>query len=438
MPQEPDIEFYIEKEGDVAGRAGDLIRKERLVEGEYAALEGAGATYRVLYQSTSGTKARFGQPIAVSGLIAFPKRKAPEGGCPVISWAHGTVGSADKCAPSMDSHVGVEPADAGLGLLRKINKAPHKLLNALLQAGWAVAMTDYEGLGTRGNHPYLLGESEGRGILDIVPAVRQLAEQTVRQPIADRYAIVGHSQGGQAALFAAHLASREKDRYPTQGTLLGVAALAPASNLKGNLLEDPGLQLAYRSPVPVGDLGGFYALFSNGVFGGDPDIDANEIFQEAALDKYREDFDTKARAELSQDEFWMDRPPLLYGESPQDGIFRAPALQPNTPRAKAWTAYWAQVDAFNPAKQITVPIRVSQARGDERVKPEKTEKLLSQLRDPALNSDPDIITDLFYGVIAGVPDPPGLGDHFGLLVDDSEIQTLLEWLAHLPVNRPLA
>jgi pimeloyl-ACP methyl ester carboxylesterase len=432
VPQEPDIEFYIETEDDVAGRAGDLIRHEPLVEGEYAALDDAGATYRVLYQSTSGTKARLGQAIAVSGLVAFPNGQAPEGGWPVISWAHGTVGSADKCAPSMDSYVGVKPADTGLGLLRKINRAPHKLLNALLRAGWAVAMTDYEGLGTRGNHPFLLGESEGRGILDIVPAVRQLAEQTVRQPIAERFAIVGHSQGGQAALFGAHLASREEDRYPIQGTLVGVAALAPASNLKGNLnpLDDPGLQLAYRNLEYVGDLGAFYPLFSNGVFGGDPDIDANEIFQEEAQAKYREDFDSKARAEMSEDKFWMSRPPLDIA-SPDNGIFRAPAAVPGTARAKAWTAYWAQVDAFNPAKQITVPIRVSQARGDERVKAEKTKELLSQLRDPALNGDPGIITDVFYGVIAGVPDPRSLGDHFGLLVDEAEIQSLIEWLARL-------
>jgi pimeloyl-ACP methyl ester carboxylesterase len=103
-------------------------------------------------------------------------------------------------------------------------------------------MTDYEGLGTYGNHPYLLGVSEGRGILDIVPAVHQLAAQTVDQQIADRYAIVGHSQGGQAALWGAHLAFT--GAYPTTSTLISVAALAPASNLKDGLL------VIYQSPTP--------------------------------------------------------------------------------------------------------------------------------------------------------------------------------------------
>ncbi|MEZ0113580.1 hypothetical protein ABH920_007613 [Catenulispora sp. EB89] len=429
VPREPEIAFYIETEKDVTGSAGDLIRYEPIEPGEYAFVAGAGAMYRVLYQSTSGTKARFGQPIAVSGLIAFPDGRAPVGGWPVVSWAHGTVGSADKCAPSMDAYVDAEPGDEGLGLLRKINRAPHRLLSGLMAAGWAVAMTDYEGLGTRGNHPYLLGESEGRGVLDIVEAARQLAVQTDRPPLSERCAIVGHSQGGQAALFAAHLATRSTDPYSVRGTLVGVAALAPASNLKGTLnpFDDPGLLLAYRHPESVGDLGGFYALFSNGVFGGDPDIDAAEIFQPDALDKYREDFDTKARGELSLDPFWMERAPLDADE-PENGIFCSPTLDPLSPRAKAWNAYWRQVDGFDPAKQIRVPIRISQALGDERVKADKTRRLIAELR--RINGA-DSVAELYYGVLGGRPDPASLGEHFALLVDDSEIQAVVDWLDEL-------
>jgi hypothetical protein len=428
VPLEPRVDFYIETEEDISGRAGTLIRHEPLADGDGAFVEGAGAMYRVLYESTSGTKARLGEPIAVSGLVAFPEGPAPDDGWPVVSWAHGTVGSADICAPSMDSHVPAGLGDEGLGLLRKINKAPHKLLRALLAAGWVVAMTDYEGLGTRGNHPYLLGESEGRGVLDIVPAARQLAAQTGHRASVERYAIVGHSQGGQAALFAAHLASRENNPYPTQGELAGVAALAPASNLKGGTLTDPeGLLPAYGLPDPVGDLGGFYVLFSNGVFGGNPDIPAHEIFQPAAETKYREDFDTKSRAELSLDEFWMERPPFDV-KDPEGSLFRSQVALPGSDRAKAWTAYWEQVERFTPDKQIRVPIRISQARGDVRVKASKTEKLIGQLRR---TSDPKLITEVFYGVMGTVPDPASLGEHFGLLADESEIAAIVDWLGGL-------
>lgn len=430
VPREPEVEFYVETEADVSGGAGDLIRHEPLAGGDGAFVEGAGSMYRVLYQSTSGTKADRGEPIAVSGLVAFPEGPAPADGWPVVTWAHGTVGSADICAPSMDAYVGAGLGDEGLGLLRKINKAPHKLLGALLRAGWAVAMTDYEGLGTRGNHPYLLGESEGRGVLDIVPATRRLAAQTGHPPtaVSQRYAIVGHSQGGQAALFAAHLASRKDDPYPTQGELAGVAALAPASNLKGGTLTDPeGLQPAYALPEPVGDLGGFYVLFSNGVFGGDPDIPVEEIFQPDAEAKYRLDFDTKSRAELSQDEFWMETPPFDV-KDPDGSLFRSQVAMPGSARARAWAAYWAQVEDFNPKKEIGVPIRISQARGDERVKAYKTEKLISQLR--GINGEQSV-TEVFYAVLVGAPDPESLGDHFALLVDDGEIAAIIDWLGGL-------
>jgi pimeloyl-ACP methyl ester carboxylesterase len=427
---EPDIEFYRVTDEELTGEPGDLIRSERLAQDAYAALDEASATYRVLYQSASGLGDKNAEPtneaIAVSGLIAFPPGTAPKGGWPVVSWAHGTVGSADHAAPSMDPYVDAVPGRTGLGLLRKINKAPHALLNAFLRAGWAVAMTDYEGLGTYGNHPYLLGVPEGRGILDIVPAVHQLAAQTVRQLIAGRYAIVGHSQGGQAALWGAHLAST--GAYPTRGTLIGVAALAPASNLK------PGLFAAYNLPSTelLGDLGAFYPLFCNGVFGGDPTIKEELIFQQAAVTKYREDFNTKSRAELSEDPFWMERPPLaapnpLWSTDRSAGIFRTQVG--SDAQTTAWNKYWVQVDAFNPALKITVPIRISQAGGDTRVNPSNTATLLEQLREIDGIAP---VTEKFYvmGEVA-TPDPDTLGEHFGLLVYELEIQAILGWFADL-------
>ncbi|NUR57474.1 MAG: hypothetical protein HOV87_01995 [Catenulispora sp.] len=44
---------------------------------------------------------------------------------------------------------------------------------------------------------------------------------------------------------------------------------------------------------------------------------------------------------------------------------------------------------------------------------------------------PDSVADLFYGVIAGVPDPRSLGDYLGLLVDDAEILAVTDWLGTL-------
>ena len=413
-PLEPEDRFYRVIKDDLGSGPGQLIRSEEL-SGD-AALKAAGINYRVIYESTSGIGDRLGEPIGVSGIIAFPSTPPPEDGWPVISWAHGTVGSADKCAPSMDSKALGPPGDSGIGLLRKINKAPHKLLNAFLNAGWAVAMTDYEGCGTYGNHPYLLGESEGRGILDIVPVARQFG-----QPVSDRYAIVGHSQGGQAALFGAHLAYR--DDYTRSGSLIAVAALAPASNL------GLGLRAAYVSEEPFGDLGAFYPLFSNGVFGGDPGIDKTQIFQDWALEKYLADHDTKARAELSDDPEWMETPPLAQPD-PSKGIFRTQVG--DIGRITAWAKYWAQVDRFNPAKKITVPIRISQAAGDMRVNAGNTTILVGLLN--AFNGHGPI-TFVEYPNKMAVPDPEKLGDHFGLLIDDTEINDLVGWLRTRLITR---
>jgi hypothetical protein len=40
------------------------------------------------------------------------------------------------------------------------------------EAGYVIAATDDQGLGTPGPHPYLVGDSEGMGALDSVRAAR--------------------------------------------------------------------------------------------------------------------------------------------------------------------------------------------------------------------------------------------------------------------------
>ncbi len=167
-------------------------------------------TKLVLYTSRSPQ----GKRIAVSGTISLPRGKKPAGGWPIISYGHGTTGIADKCAPSRDRPNG--PASD------LINYADPQL-NAWLRAGYAVARTDYQGLGTPGTHPFLIGKAEGRGILDIVRAARDLDRR-----ISKRFLIAGHSQGGQAALFAA---SQAKEWIP-EFRLRGTVSYSPASQLR--------------------------------------------------------------------------------------------------------------------------------------------------------------------------------------------------------------
>src|SRR5215210_9261719 len=154
---------------------GGLIWARRLKGA--AALRGGARNDLVLYRST-GVR---GTPVAVSGTVSVPKGRAPKGGWPVISYGHGTTGIADSCAPSRDS--ARNPAH---GLIAYA----YPLLQRWLKAGYAVVRTDYEGLGTAGPHPFLIGRSEGRSMADAVRAARRLDKRLGR-----RVVFAGHSQG---------------------------------------------------------------------------------------------------------------------------------------------------------------------------------------------------------------------------------------------------
>jgi dipeptidyl aminopeptidase/acylaminoacyl peptidase len=182
------------------GGPGTVIKTEPVTVGGLH-----GTMKRVMYKS----KSIRGDDIAVTGLIATPDTPPPAGGYKVLSWAHGTTGMADQCAPSLDA------ADA------------LPAVNAFLDKGWVVVGTDYEGLGTPGLHPYIVGDSEARGVIDIVRAARNLSSE-----VSADYAVWGHSQGGHASMFTAHIAHT----WAPELHLVGAVAGAPPSQL--NLVYD--------------------------------------------------------------------------------------------------------------------------------------------------------------------------------------------------------
>jgi len=208
-PLKPDT-FYSPPTPIPAGKPGDVLRVEPAPDGP----EGA-RSWRILYRST-GMK---GEPQAVSALLVVPDAPAPEGGRSVVAWAHPTTGVVPDCAPSLQPN------------WRKTIPG----LAGMVKAGMVVVATDYPGLGTPGVHPYLVGESEARAVVDSVRAVRRMPEAAA----GDRFAVWGHSQGGHAALFSGELAAS----LAPELRLVGVAAAAPATNL-GNLIEmDLGTRL---------------------------------------------------------------------------------------------------------------------------------------------------------------------------------------------------
>lgn len=208
--------FYeVSPEQLAADRHGTLIWSRRVVDGPTI----GGTTHLVMYRSMSAK----GEPVAVSGVVSIPSGEPPEGGWPVISWGHGTTGMADDCAPSrslVDQQTGIYTASMD------------QATADLVEEGYAVVRTDYEGLGTPGPHPYLMGQSAGASMTDIVLAAHELSPD-----LSSRWVAMGHSQGGQAALFT----SRFTDAYAPGLDLVGIVALAPPSQL-GVVVEMAGGQ----------------------------------------------------------------------------------------------------------------------------------------------------------------------------------------------------
>ncbi len=201
------LAFYTPPNSTASGTHGSVIWARKLTND--AALPAAGHNYLVLYWSVTAA----GKKVAVSGTLALPKGKPPRGGWPLVSWAHGTTGVADVCAPSRNSatfpeHTGLETANT--------------LLKGWVKRGYAVAQTDYQGLGTPGPHAYLIGRPEARAVIDMARAAHRLTPTLTRKWLA-----MGHSQGGHATLYSTRYAKGWAPELP----LAGAIALAPASHL---------------------------------------------------------------------------------------------------------------------------------------------------------------------------------------------------------------
>jgi dienelactone hydrolase len=323
------LKFY-KPPKDIPKRHGSLIWARNATG--LVKLQDARSTKLVLYSSrtTQGAKD------AISGSVSVPKGKPPKGGWPVITWAHGTTGVADICAPSRD---GLDPS--AITGETYINGD----LNAWLRAGYAVLRTDYEGLGTPGKHPYLIGTSEGRSVVDIVAAARQLDPN-----ISKRYLISGHSQGGHAALFAAGLASSWQPKLKLRGTV----AFAPASHILDQASFLPGL----TSPSSLTALA---TLILDGASTQSSAINVNALLSDEVLQFYPL-LQSQCLGRLGQSDELGGIPPSHLERSGADLSALNPVLA-----------------AMNPAVKTAAPILIPQGESDTTVYPFLTKQLTDEL-----------------------------------------------------------
>ena len=292
-----------------------------------------GGTSNVIMYSS---KAPDGSIVPVTGIVTIPKGKAPKGGFPVVSWAHGTTGIADSCAPSMKA--GNAPDGTYVKNFRTET-------SEWVKEGFAVVQTDYQGLGTPGMHPYLIGVSEGRSVIDIVRAAHGLSRRVGRTWVA-----AGHSQGGHAVLWAAAIGPS----YAPELKLKGAAPLAPASHI--------GEQAAAINKV------------AGNPFGGLPALIVAAALQSAGID-YTTVLSDKAIALYPQiEQVCLDKlsDPSSWGGLPLNEIFK---------EGYDTTPVVDEISKNDPEDlTIKVPLFIAQGLADTTVFPSFTEDTVKSLR----------------------------------------------------------
>ncbi|MGI5420164.1 alpha/beta hydrolase family protein [Actinomadura luteofluorescens] len=277
-----------------------------------------------------------GKRITVTGTVAVPKGTPPPGGWPVLSWAHGTTGTADACAPS---------ADAPGGPVRDYLALTEAYLDKWVANGFAVVQTDYEGLGTPGGHPYMNGASEANTVTDIVRAARKADRRIGRD-----WFVAGHSQGGQATLYTA--AAKQK---PRDIRLRGAVAIAPGSNMSQTAqyvkAQYPGAEVA----LP------FLFVLLNGAHAADPAFVPEDLLTDDAAAVARAGRTDACLLQLKQ----------FSKDLPLDKVFRPDA------DLTRFEAYYDSQEALG--LTLKVPTLVAQGTTDREVSPAATQNIVNDL-----------------------------------------------------------
>ncbi len=292
----------------------------------------ASISARVEYRSTSGITDK---PTTVSGSVFIPLGIPPSGGWPLVALGHGTAGVLGECGPSLDPNLlGVSSLAAGL-----------------LRLGYAITVTDYEGLGSPGStqptHPYLDATTEGMNVIDSVRAARRLSKS-----VSARWAALGTSQGGQAVWSANELAGT----YSPELDLLGTASVSPAADIS------PLAQAARDKKLTVSQYGALQWLLL-ALKHENPDLD---------LDLYRRGVVQTQWDVLSQcsPEFGEARTAAVNAIAPDD-------LVPATPAATARLAQLLSARSLPKAK-ASAPMLVLYGGKDQLVTPAWTTAALAR------------------------------------------------------------
>lgn len=331
---------------------------------------GAAHAYRILYSTVD----QHDSPAVSTAVVFIPHGQPPAGGWPTIAWAHGTVGLGDDCAPSAQPRSGRD----------------NEYLTHWLDQGYALVGSDYAGLGTPGLMSYLNSVATAHSVVDSVIAMHHMD-----LPLSPKWAIVGQSQGGGAAVNSARWATEF-----SRGTGLdyrGVVATGTPFNVE-SIIKQAGPDMAL--PPNLGPAANSYTGYIlAGLREARPDLDIDSVLTPAGRDAVNE-AETLCKPQLDQQ---------LAGMTPT-GFFRAPlATLPGISDA---------LDAYlgTPTSGYDRPIFLGVGLLDHDVPPNMSLQLDDQLRANGQNVTLKVYPDEDHSgtVLASVPDStPFLAAVFG-------------------------
>lgn len=148
----------------------------------------------------------------VTGLVIAPKERGENR--KVLTWCHGTTGLGDAACPS------AQP-DPACELITYFDApSTHQIdcgvpgLQGFIDDGYVVCATDYQGLGTPGQHQYVVNRTQARDAVYLVHAAR-----TLDAGAGTRFGCAGWSQGGGASAAVAELDPADYGALKLVGTV---------------------------------------------------------------------------------------------------------------------------------------------------------------------------------------------------------------------------
>jgi len=198
------------------GKLGQVIKQESIA----TSVKGAQA-WRIAYISSDIA----GRKTISTGLVVAPVGQAPAGGRPVMSWAHGTTGSAQNCGPSQVINPAAPLNEYFLVGGNSWTDYGIPAIEEFIKEGYVLVATDYQGLGGGGRHQYSVAATNAMDTLNAARAAISMKETGAGK----KTLVYGWSQGGGATIALAGMPEYIKQTGTVADNIdiIGFVALAP-------------------------------------------------------------------------------------------------------------------------------------------------------------------------------------------------------------------